>query len=274
MSAADDNRSSADVEGEAEGVRAALAQTLDQLRDNLKPAHVIEEVVSNARIGASTIADQLYQVARDHPLPAMLVGLGATMIFGLGAKTMASLQPAPRPRPVGTTRQRVEAERLRLSDISALANTSGSDPSLFSINERGRVPMASSKSRSNARRTMSPPEPSRLSGLLDEQPLIIAALGVAVGAAIGAALPQTRVENEWVGESSTSVRRAATEAARQEIDELSDVVGRTAQNLKQAAADRGLSSDNMTGLVRDVGEHAKSAIHDVGSHASDGLKTS
>ena len=273
MSAADDHRSSADVAGEAEGARAALSHTLDQLRDNLKPAHVVEEVVSNARIGASTIADQLYQVARDHPFPALLIGLGATMIFGLGARTMSSLQPAPRPRPERTTRQRVEAERLRLSNVSALASA-GSDPSLFSTNERGRVPMASSNRRSNTRRPTAVPEPSRLSGLLDEQPLIIAALGVAVGAAIGAALPQTRVENEWVGDSSTSVRRAASEAARHEIDELSDVVGRTAQNLKQAAADRGLSSDNVSGLVRDVGEHAKSAIHDVGTHASDELKTS
>ena len=87
-------------------------------------------------------------------------------------------------------------------------------------------------------------------------------------------MPQTRLENEWVGESSSSVRQTATDVARHEIDELSGVVSRTAQNLKQAAADRGLSTDNVAGLVRDVGEHAKSAIHDVGSHASTELKPS
>ena len=262
MTVSEGRQSSAEVAHEAEDVRAGLAHTLDRLRDNLKPENVVDEVVSNARIGAATLIDRVMEVARGYPMPALFIGMGATMLIGLGTRTMSKGGSEPRSRPSiplprGPDRlpRVVNPDALRAEPDPAKFRRSAFSP------ERVSDIMATSP---NTARTARPLEPSRLSGLLDEQPLILAALGVAVGAAIGAALPTTRIEDDWVGNASSSFRHAAQDAARSEIDDLADAAGRAAHNVKQSAVDRGASADNVSGFVRDVGEEAKSALHNVG----------
>ncbi len=105
---------------------------------------------------------------------------------------------------------------------------------------------------------------SKLSNLLQEQPLALGAFGLAIGAAIGAAIPMTRTEDDWMGSTAHSVRQAAQDAARQEVQELRTVADETLENVKKSVTEHGLSADNMTDLVRDVGSHAKTAMSQVG----------
>ncbi len=71
-----------------------------------------------------------------------------------------------------------------------------------------------------------------VASMVEEQPLILAALGVAVGAAIGAALPRTRQEDDLLGETrddlldrgSTTARSYATQAADQAADKARSAV--------------------------------------------------
>ena len=49
---------------------------------------------------------------------------------------------------------------------------------------------------------------------LQKEPLILGAVALAVGAAIGAALPSTRVEDEWLGETRDRLRDDALERGR------------------------------------------------------------
>ena len=260
MTISEGRQSSAEVADEADDLRAGLAHTLGQLRDNLRPENVVDEVVSNARIGASTLVDRVMDIARANPTPALLIGMGATMLLGFGARTISKpgsdpLPPAPLRRHPGKLPLAVNPDALRAEPDAAGFRPSASSP------ERVSTIMTTSL---NTARTARPFAPSRLSGILDEQPLILAALGVAVGAAIGAVLPTTRIEDDWVGGASSSVRHAAQDAARSEIDDLADVASRAAENLKHSAAERGASTDNINGFVRDVGQEAKSAIHEVG----------
>ena len=285
-----ERQTSSEVADEADDVRADLAQTLDQLRNNLRPENMVEEVVSNARIGASTLADSLYDLARQYPLPALLVGAGCALFMGLGARTamkthgvlehepadaMMSLRAG---RTAWTKPERLASARVRegLSDVEAAsvgAASAGHSRSGAGASQRSIGASAndlSSKARGNMSRLSKSMARSRrsavsqLPGVLHEQPLILAALGIAAGAAIGAALPTTSTEDEWLGGASASVRHAAGDAAREEIDELRSVASRAADNYKQAASDHGLSAENLSGLAKDIGEHTKSAIHDVG----------
>ncbi len=291
-----ERQSSSEVADEAEDVRADLAQTLDQLRNNLRPENMVEEVVSNARIGASTLADGLYDLARQNPLPALLIGAGCALFMGLGARkalksdgvlehepadAMMSLQPRSKGLAPGALPRRTGSASARpwmgLDEIGTDASvdtpsgfesrTGGADwrrplrQSAREISSSARGNMSRlGKSMARSRRRVT----SQLPGVLHEQPLILAALGVAVGAALGAALPTTSTEDDWMGGASASVRHAAQDVARDEIDELRSVASRAADNYKQAASDHGLSADNLSGLVKDIGDHTKSAIHDVG----------
>ncbi len=291
-----DRQSSSDVEHEAEDVRAGLANTLDQLRDNLKPEHVMEEVVGNARIGASTLADSIYAVAKEHPIPAVLIGAGIAMILGFGARSATrpsspSFGPSDRLPPPRQLRQPTLFESAKASISSAaesLSSAAGSakdatrdyvaDTSSHLSGSVGAMRRNAADTISNysetARDTMKNASrklprsrgqaASQLSGLLEDQPLILAALGVAVGAALGAALPITETEDQWMGSASSSLRHAAHEAAESELTELKNVASRTADNIKQSVNQHGLSADSLGDLGREVGDHVKTAVHDVG----------
>src|ERR1700712_4491049 len=76
----------AEAEEGAEVARAGLADTLSQLRENLRPANVVDEVMTSAKVNATAITDQIWDTARKNPLPALLIGAGAAMILGFGQR--------------------------------------------------------------------------------------------------------------------------------------------------------------------------------------------
>jgi hypothetical protein len=114
-----------------------------------------------------------------------------------------------------------------------------------------------------------------LGRVFKDQPLLVGAMGIAIGAAIAAALPQTDMEREYVGPTSDAfkeqaqrtvqehyeqIKGAATSAmstAREEVDQQFDSaedVVRTAGERVSAAADRAM------GAVEKGIQEAKSQI--------------
>lgn len=299
--------SSADVQREAEVERAELVNTLDQLRENLKPGNVIDEVLASANISTSDISNRVWQTARDNPFPATLIALGAAMLLGVGSR----LRPASATRTVertdadlgtgamtsgvstpdpgganGGTEGRIKG-KLQAVDAKAAASTSQIANSVRRLRrEADRTAFAQSSTR--PRRTnasgvhaMAYSNRSRdhlsgsLSRLLDEQPLVLAAVGVAIGAAIGAALPSTDTEGRLMGDASVSFKDRAQSMAQAELAHLKETASTTFDHIKQNVADRGLSKENLAGLVQDTGATVRDAVGDVTNHAADtaGLKS-
>lgn len=54
--------------------------------------------------------------------------------------------------------------------------------------------------------------------MMREQPLAVAAVGIAAGALLGALLPPTRQEDQWIGRSSDQVKQRGREFAEQGLD--------------------------------------------------------
>ena len=295
---ADHAQTSSEVAHEAEDTRAHLASTLEQLRTNLKPENVMEEVVSNARVGASAVADNLADVAKSYPISALMVAAGAALIIGVSSKGLGRSGPGPtRPMRPGPLRDRFRFEASPPRTSRRIGLTSGGNGFAASVSTlrdgvkgyvsdqtsavsgqlgtlKRQASDAYTSSSSKARDVMQNASryiphdrsevKSKLSNLLEEQPLILGAIGLAVGAAIGAALPTTQTEDSWLGSTSHTVRQAAQDAARQEVDALRTVAGQAVDNVKQSAADHGLSTENLNDLVRDGGSHAKTAVNQVG----------
>jgi hypothetical protein len=71
----------------------------------------------------------------------------------------------------------------------------------------------------------------RFGQLLDEQPLVVGAVGIAIGAALGASLPNTRRENELLG----NTRDDLFERAKETTLAQTEVVKESAQRVAQAA---------------------------------------
>lgn len=75
----------------------------------------------------------------------------------------------------------------------------------------------------------------RFSELFDEQPLIVGAVGLAIGAALGAAIPPTRRENEMMGSVRDDLVGRAKETAREQAETLKQSAQRVAETAKQEA---------------------------------------
>lgn len=286
----------AEAEVEVEHTRAGLASTLSQLRDNLQPAHVVEEVLGSAKISASAISNQIWDTARKNPLPALMIGAGLAMIFGLGSRAASSgtgtslssggTRTPPRPGPTAMPGGPEFAAHVAKPGQVSHAPPSGSISSavgsmkaqaadlLDSANEQ--LTAAGSKASAFGKRLPSrlnlgdPMSVSRddllnsVSRTLQEQPLILAAIGLAVGAAIGAAIPQTETENDLMGGSSHSVRDAAQGLVEEQYAQVKAAASHAVDDIKQSVADHGVTTDNLAGLVHDVGEKAKAAAYDAG----------
>jgi|RhiMetdeSRZDD1v2_1073273.scaffolds.fasta_scaffold83944_4 uncharacterized protein DUF3618 len=81
-----------------------------------------------------------------------------------------------------------------------------------------------------------------MANFLQEQPLVLAGAGLAIGAALGAMFPATRVENELMGEASDAIKRRAKEVAEEQIEKGKELAGRALDEAKQEADKLGFTS--------------------------------
>ena len=268
MTSSSDATSPAAAEAEAEAARSGLASTLSQLRENLKPSNMVDEVMTNAKVNASAVTDQIWDVARRNPLPALLIGAGAAMLLGFGSRLSGASTGSETVRTFRSTDPRRSARKAVAagSDVLDRANTK-----LTSAASRGTAALRSATQRlkdSGDTMTSMPQARARvtntLARIIEEQPLVLAAVGIAVGAALGAAIPQTETENSLMGETSGSVRTAAQGLVQDQVTQLKAAASHAVDDIKQTAAQRGLSTDNLSGLVNDIGQTAKTATYEAG----------
>ena len=104
-----------------------------------------------------------------------------------------------------------------------------------------------------------------LTHLLDERPLLVGAIGLAVGVALGALLPTTRREDEWFGETRDSLKHRA----RAEYDKAERVAERAYRTARDEAESQDLSPD---GVRRAARETVQEAARDVGHTAEQKLR--
>lgn len=110
--------------------------------------------------------------------------------------------------------------------------------------------------------------------LMEDYPLAVGALGFLAGTLVAAALPSTRVEDEWMGETRDDLWHRAEEAGRDVAGRAKEVAATTADAAADAAkeaihetAETATQSAEAQGAKPSVGEQiergAKSAAHGV-----------
>jgi gas vesicle protein len=91
---------------------------------------------------------------------------------------------------------------------------------------------------------------STMARVLREQPLVVAAVGLAAGAAVAAAFPTTDVENRILG----GAREALTDAASKVGENVMQAAGKAGERLKSAAQEGGLTPDGLKKLAGEVAD--------------------
>lgn len=108
--------------------------------------------------------------------------------------------------------------------------------------------------------------------LSHEQPLLVGALGLAVGAALGALLPTTDAENKLMGEASDAVARQVNDVAKEQYAHVKDTVSDNVEQAKDAIA--GAYEDARENVRKDglsahsVGDSVKQAAAQVADAAT------
>jgi phage-related protein len=78
---------------------------------------------------------------------------------------------------------------------------------------------------------------------MDENPLAVGAVALAIGAAVGFAFPSTKAENRLMGETRENLLQKAEETARDAVGKVQQVAGEVVQTVKEEVKNQGSASD-------------------------------
>ena len=257
----DDDQNAEQLRAEIEDTRAEMSQTINEIQERLSPDNLMQqakETVREATIGkvervmhtvGETIADatepareamgragttiketgmSVADSMRRNPIPVALIGLGLGMLmvrrFTSGGSSYdyerrrisqrEYLDLGGTPRQYGQSRYGASRYASTEGTMDRVKDTASdlADRSTTALNNLG----TKAKDSANAIGT-------RFGRVLRDNPLAVGAVAVAAGTAVGLALPTTRFEDEYVGETGEMLVDKAQEVARGAIDKVQDV---------------------------------------------------
>jgi hypothetical protein len=92
---------------------------------------------------------------------------------------------------------------------------------------------------------------------VEQNPLLVAGVGLFVGGLIASALPRSDMENRVVGKASNSVKSRADEAAAGAVRAAKDAVGGAFEEATKQAEAEGLTPEGVAQTARDLGERLR-----------------
>ncbi|MBV8836642.1 MAG: hypothetical protein JO000_08890 [Alphaproteobacteria bacterium] len=279
-------------------LRLQVSDTAEHVRATVSPAAIKQQVKDYVRGSGENLMQSMQRQARENPLqavalaaglaypalqlmraipaPLLLIGAGLALsrsdtvrqasadamervrevvsgTQGAADDAQASVQGlAERARDIGTS------VRQRMSDTAQDAKDRITEGAASSFAQAKETVTAAGDRIS----TVAEQATERLTRTYDQNPLLIAALGMAAGALIASALPPSQTENRVFGDASEKVRQRA-------LDQVADgleTAKQAASNVLDTAKREGLSAEglsaateNLTSKVRAVAERGVEA---------------
>lgn len=269
-------KSAADVEREVETSRSNLDRTMEALKDKMTPGQLFDEASRALGSTGQQVFSKFVEQAKENPMPLAVMGLGLAWLMTSSGKKHSYDYSSHEPRSFEPTGYDAESGRYGLagaadgigdkaSELAAGVKEKLSDArhriadAGASVGERGRsaahglnsaAHTAADKAgqyRDRAQRTFS--------RTLESEPLLIGAIGLAVGAAIGASLPHTDMEDRKLG----PLRDKALEKGKELAEGTMQQAGEVAQAAYGSVKDELSNADG--GDLKDRAQNAaKSAV--------------
>jgi hypothetical protein len=278
------DKSAAELEVDAQAARARVAETADSIRSRMSPGQLIDEFTGLFTGGdGATALNNLKGQIRDNPLPMALVGTGLAWLM-MGGNRPADTNPvatardfgspgrAPRPRSAPHSQSNwndrddsddeagtgvldsVKSATAGAADAAAQAMDSAratvSDTTDDIRNKAEEYTAAAGDLAQQARQSVQ--------DVFQREPLVMAALGLAVGTAIGAMLPSTAIEDEQFGRYRDKLGEAAEDLVDKSVESAKEVAADAYQTVKEEADRQGLKSTSDASVVDQVARVVKS----------------
>lgn len=252
----EDNRQPEEIERDIERTREEVSSTIDAIQRKLTPGQMMDQALSYARTSLpADFSSNLGTAVRENPVPVTLIGVGIAwlMAAGQGGRQGAGYQRgysqsaplnrstsgaydasfAAGPDEYATGDGHDEGKLHRTMskvgdagrDMKHRIRDGGQHMKDRAQSVRGRASELGHRSQEQYYRAK-----DSFGHMLDEQPLMVGALGVALGAMLGAAAPRTQREDRLMGETrdqlmdkakqrASEQAQKAKEAAEQKLDE-------------------------------------------------------
>jgi hypothetical protein len=92
---------------------------------------------------------------------------------------------------------------------------------------------------------------------VEQNPLMVAGVGLLVGGLIASALPRSGIEDGWIGEASNSVKKRAQAAVSGGLDAAKDVAGDVYDGAVRQAEAEGLTPDTLDNAAEELGRRVR-----------------
>jgi hypothetical protein len=92
---------------------------------------------------------------------------------------------------------------------------------------------------------------------IQENPLLVAGVGLLIGGLIASALPKSELEEDLVGNAAAAAKRRAGEVASQGFDAAKNAAGEILENVARQAGAEGLTPDKLDETARDIGQRVR-----------------
>jgi hypothetical protein len=222
--------------------------------------------------------DNLKEAVRENPLAAGLIGGGALWLLlgneklksaagnagaaiaplaGVGARNPSAASKFTNSPPTAPEMDNGSSQHVRQAKSTASDAASSAAEAVKDRFEEGRTYARENFSKFGdalPRKETIAQVQSSFSDLLEKQPLVLGAIGLAVGAAVASAFSTSDVENEWVGELSDGVK-----------GDLSARAGAVSQSVREAA-------DTLKAEIDDIGAETLERLQETGRNAMDAAR--
>ena len=187
-----------EILAEIERTRGQMDRTLGSIEQRLTPGQLLDQGMDYLKSsGAGDYVRNLRGSVSSNPLPIALVGVGLAWL--MAADRMDRSRPQDSPG-TGTSMDGLKERVSSAQERASGAMTSG----------REKLDQTARMARENMQRLG-----SGYDRMVQEQPLALGAIGLAIGAVLAASLPRTRTEEELMSGARESIADKAAEAARE-----------------------------------------------------------
>ncbi len=240
---------------EIDATREDAGQTLHALQEKLSPSQLFDQSLTYLTERGYELACGIGRAAREHPVPFALAAAGTLWYLsrrGSDDEIEIELDEELEDEALGGI-ESLEAQSGYSTGAGYSATYAGeqSESATRRAAQRARA-AASQATEAVGRATGAVGRGTRrakgeFSRMLQEQPLLIGAIGLALGAAIAALVPVSAGEDRLLGEKSERLVRRAKEKASEQVDRAREKGRRVAEAARSALSETDSASGSSPG---------------------------
>jgi len=228
------SRAPVQIMAEINRTREEMDETLSAIEQRLTPGQLVDQGLDYLKhSGAREYAANLGSSIKNYPLPSTLAAIGIAWLMAVGNN-----QPQPSSGPSMGERMQSTKDSLGSSMQSTkdkVGNTMQSAKDSLTSGVQSARERASQLGDTASQQLDRAKE--SWDSIVRDNPLVIGAVGLAIGAVVAALAPRTRAEDELMGETRDDLMDKAKQAGTTKLDQVKDQAKQAASSVKDAAAD-------------------------------------